>query len=103
LVDKQLGKPLTIQPIGEVSYGPVGVGTTPSEKLLFVEPSPKIPIGVVFAADPKNGFLNNSGISIGLFAGKAGDKKVGPVPLAGGYGGGVYLTFSSAANCNKSF
>jgi hypothetical protein len=48
----------------------VGVGQTPSETLVFVEPAPKVPVGVVFAANPQNRFINNSGISIGLFVGK---------------------------------
>jgi hypothetical protein len=99
LVDKQIGQPATTQPIGEVGYGPVGVGQTPSETLVFVEPAPKVPVGAVFAANPQNGFINNSGISIGLFAGKAGSGK----GFAGGFGGGAYLTFSSAANCLKNF
>jgi RHS repeat-associated protein len=99
LVDKQIGKATTAQPIGEVSYGPVGVGATPSEALVFVQPAPKVPVGAVFAADWHNGFINNSGISIGLFAGKFGHGK----GLAGGFGGGAYLTFSSAANCLKNF
>jgi hypothetical protein len=99
LVDKQIGKAATAQPIGEVSYGPVGVGVTPSEALVFVQPAPKVPVGTVFAADWHNGFINNSGISIGLFAGKFGHGK----GLAGGFGGGAYLTFSSAANCLKNF
>ncbi len=99
LTDKQIGQPATTQPIGEIGYGPVGVGQTPSETLVFVEPAPKVPVGVVYAANPKNFFINNSGISIGLFAGKAGNKK----GLAGAFGGGAYLTFSSAANCLKNF
>ncbi len=99
LVDKQLGKPATVQPLGEVSYGPVGIGGTPSEALVFVQPAPKVPVGFVFAANPQNGFINNSGISIGFFAGKFGHGK----GLAGGAGGGAYLTFSSAANCVKNF
>ena len=99
LVDKQIGKPATVQPLGEVSYGPVGVGGTPSEALVFVQPAPKVPAGFVFAANPQNGFINNSGISIGFFAGKFGHGK----GLAGGAGGGAYLTFSSAANCLKNF
>jgi len=50
LIDKQIGQPATTQPIGEVGYGPVGVGQTPSETLVFVEPAPKVPVGVVYAA-----------------------------------------------------
>lgn len=99
LVDKQIGEATTVQPIGEVSYGPFGVGATPYEALVFVQPAPKVPVGAVFAADWHNGFINNSGISIGLFAGKFGHGK----GLAGGLGGGAYLTFSSAANCPKNF
>jgi hypothetical protein len=99
LVDKQIGKATTVQPIGEVSYGSVGLGVTPSEALVFVQPVPKIPAGAVFAADWHNSFINNSGISIGLFAGKFGHGK----GFAGGFGGGAYLTFSSAANCLKNF
>jgi hypothetical protein len=99
LIDKQIGKPTTVQPLGEVGYGPVGVGATPSEALVFVSPAPKVDAGVVFAADWHNGFINNSGISIGLFVGRSGNKK----GIAGGYGGGAYLTFSSAANCLKNF
>src|SRR6266478_3643791 len=68
LIDKQIGQPATTQPIGEVGYGPVGVGQTPSETLVFVEPAPKVPVGVVYAANPQNAFINNSGISIGFFA-----------------------------------
>jgi hypothetical protein len=102
LVDKQIGKPATAQGIVEGSYGPVGLGQTKSETFVFVEPLPKVPVGVVYAADPHNGFINNGGISIGLFAGKAGDTKLGPIPIAGGFGGG-YLTLSSAANCLKNF
>jgi hypothetical protein len=90
-------------PIVEGGYGPVGLGQTPSETLAFVEPVPKVPAGVVFAANPQNNFMNNSGISIGLFAGKAGTTKLGPLPVIGGFGGGAYLTFSSAANCVKNF
>ena len=103
LVDKQIGRRVTVQPIGEAFYGPVGVGATPSETLVFVEPSAKIPAGAVFAANPQNGFINNSGISIGVFAGKPGHRNLGPIPATGGYGGGIYLTFSSAANCLKNF
>jgi hypothetical protein len=99
LVDKHIGSPTTAEPLGEASYGPVGVGATPSEALVFVQPAPKVPLGAVFAADWHNGFINNSGISIGLFAGKFGHGK----GLAGGFGGGAYLTFSSAANCLKNF
>jgi len=55
LIDKQIGQPATTQPIGEVGYGPVGVGQTPSETLVFVEPAPKVPVGVVYAANPQNG------------------------------------------------
>jgi RHS repeat-associated protein len=97
LYDKQIGQPGTVQRLGEVSYGPIGVGGTPSEVLVFVQTAPKA--GVVFAANPQNGFINNSGISIGLFAGGFGHKK----GVAGGAGGGAYLTFSSAANCVKNF
>ena len=103
LVNKQLGQPTTAEPIGEAAYGPVGVGITPSETLVFVQPNSKVPAGVVFAANPQNSFINNSGISIGFFAGKAGHGSVGGVPAAGGFGGGAYLTFSSAANCVKNF
>ena len=99
LYDKQIGQPGTVQRLGEVSYGPVGVGGTPSEVLVFVQPAPKVPAGVVFAANPHNGFISNSGIFIGLFAGLFGHKK----GVAGGAGGGAYLTFSSAANCVKKF
>jgi hypothetical protein len=98
LIDKHIGSPTTVEPLGEASYGPVGVGATPSEVLVFVQPT-KVPVGAVFAASPQNGFINNSGISIGVYAGKFGHGK----GLAGGFGGGAYLTFSSAANCVKNF
>jgi RHS repeat-associated protein len=99
LIDKHIGSPTAVEPLGEASYGPIGVGVTPSEELVFVQPAPKVPVGAVFAADPQNGFINNSGISIGFFAGRFGHGK----GLAGGFGGGAYLTFSSAANCVKNF
>ena len=98
LVDKQLGSPKKVELLGEASYGPVGVGATPSEVLVFVQPG-KASAGAVFAADPSNGFINKSGISIGFWVGRLGHAKPGAVPVAWGAGGGGYLTFSSAANC----
>jgi hypothetical protein len=98
LRDKHIGSPAKTEPLVEGGAGPIGVGVTPSEVLVFVQPASKVPAGVVFAADPTNHFINNSGISIGLWAGRLGHSTL-PIPASWGYSVGAYLTFSSAANC----